>query len=253
MERAQASGAEALVLTIDNQILGQRERDLVNGFTIPPRVTARNAADMALSLPWLLTLGRGPGITFANYRGSAPSDDIRSLGAYIAQILDPGITWDDVAWVRGLWKGPLVVKGILHPEDAREAIAQGADGIVVSNHGGRQLDKAISSIRALPRVAEAVAGSAPLLIDGGVRRGTDILKAVALGATACLVGRPHLWGLAVAGEAGVAHVLDIFRRELDRAMALGGWRTLADIDGTALGASEPAARREGEAALRLAG
>jgi isopentenyl diphosphate isomerase/L-lactate dehydrogenase-like FMN-dependent dehydrogenase len=169
-------------------------------------------------------------LTFANYADAVGSRDIRSLAARMAGLLDPAASWADVAWLRGLWRGPLLLKGVLHPDEARRAVAEGVDGIVVSNHGGRQLDGAPASVDALPAVVDAVAGRAPVLLDGGVRRGGDVVKALALGAAACLIGRPHLWGLAVAGEAGVAAVLEIYRREIDRVMALGGWDDLAAID-----------------------
>ncbi|HZA67572.1 MAG TPA: alpha-hydroxy acid oxidase [Geminicoccaceae bacterium] len=227
-ERAQAAGYRALVLTIDNQVLGQRERDLRNGFVIPPRVTWRSVADVARALPWALRMARAP-ITMANYVSEARKD-IVSLGAYVAGLLDPTLNWKDVDWLRGLWRGPLLLKGVLHPDEARLAIEHGMDGIIVSNHGGRQLDTALPSIRALPAVADAVAGRMPLLLDGGVRRGSHVIKAIALGATACLIGRPHLWGLALGGEAGVAQVLEIFRRDIDRVLALGGWDGIDRVD-----------------------
>jgi len=249
-ERAREAGYRALILTTDNQVLGQRERDLRNGFTVPPRITLRNGLDMALSLPWLVRMASAP-ITFANY-ASKERKDILSLAAYVADLLDPSATWRDVEWLRGIWTGPLLIKGVLHPEEARIAIAHGIDGVIVSNHGGRQLDGAVPSIRALPAVADAVAGRVPVLLDGGVRRGADVVKALALGATACLIGRPHLWGLAVAGEAGVARVLEIFRREIERVLALGGWHGIAALDRSALGlsAGRAAAMRAGSGELR---
>jgi isopentenyl diphosphate isomerase/L-lactate dehydrogenase-like FMN-dependent dehydrogenase len=236
-ERARDAGYQALILTTDNQVLGQRERDLQNGFTVPPRITPRNSLDMALCIPWLLRLARAP-ISFANY-ASEERKDILSLAAYVADLLDPTSTWKDVEWLRGIWTGPLLIKGILHPDEARIAVEHGIDGVVVSNHGGRQLDGAVPSIRALPAVLDAVDGRVPVLIDGGVRRGADVVKARALGATACLIGRPHLWGLAVAGEAGVARVLEIFRREIERVLALGGWDGIAALDRGALGLPPP--------------
>jgi L-lactate dehydrogenase (cytochrome) len=248
-ERARDAGYQGLILTTDNQLLGQRERDLRNGFTVPPRITLRNSLDMALRLPWLVRMARAP-ITFANY-ASEERKDILSLAAYVADLLDPSATWRDVEWLRGIWTGPLLIKGILHPEEARIAIAHGVDGVIVSNHGGRQLDGALPSIRALPAVADAVAGRVPVLLDGGVRRGADVVRALALGATACLIGRPHLWGLAVAGEAGVARVLEIFRREIERVLALGGWHGIATLDRSALGLpSPPTATRAGQGELR---
>ncbi|MGH8721822.1 MAG: alpha-hydroxy acid oxidase [Burkholderiales bacterium] len=238
-ERARDAGYQALILTTDNQVLGQRERDLRNGFTVPPRITLRNSLDMALRIPWLLRLAGAP-ISFANY-ASEERKDILSLATYVANLLDPTMTWRDVEWLRRIWTGPLLIKGILHPEEARSAVEHGVDGVIVSNHGGRQLDGAIPSIRALPAVVDAVAGRVPVLLDGGVRRGADVVKALALGATACLIGRPHLWGLAVAGEAGVARVLEIFRREIDRVLALGGWNGIAALDRGALGLPTPLA------------
>ncbi len=221
--RAQAAGYDALVLTIDNQLLGKRERDLVNGFTIPPRFSTRDLALMATKLPWLLQMRKElPKLTFGNYVRPNEPTDIKTLAGRMGSILDPGMSWRDVDWLRGLWQGPLILKGVLHPEEARKAVDHGVDGIIVSNHGGRQLDGAVASFTALPRVVEAVEGRIPVLIDGGIRRGGDALKALAMGAACCLIGRPQLWGLSVAGEAGVAHVLDTYRQELDRAMGLCG-------------------------------
>jgi L-lactate dehydrogenase (cytochrome)/(S)-mandelate dehydrogenase len=157
-----------------------------------------------------------------------------SLAARIGSLLDPGMSWKDVEWLRRLWDRPLLLKGILHPDEARRALALGIDGLIVSNHGGRQLDGAISTIEALPGVVKAVDGRVPVLIDGGIRRGADVVKALALGAQACLIGRPHLWGLSVAGQAGVACVLDVLRAEIDRTMALCGCERIADVDATLL-------------------
>jgi L-lactate dehydrogenase (cytochrome) len=233
-ERAEACGYDALVLTTDNQVLGNRERDLRNGFTIPPRFTPATSFGMLARAPWLWRMRGRSDLTFANYAGALGLRDIRSLAARMAGLLDPTAAWADVAWLRGMWRGPLLLKGVLHPDEARRAVAEGVDGIVVSNHGGRQLDGAPASIDALPAVVDAVAGRAPVLLDGGVRRGAHVVKALALGAAACLIGRPHLWGLAAAGEPGVAAVLEIYRREIDRVMALGGWDALAAIDRNAL-------------------
>ncbi|MGL4444517.1 MAG: alpha-hydroxy acid oxidase [Alsobacter sp.] len=228
--RAQAAGYDGLVLTLDNQLLGSRERDLRNGFSIPPRFRPADMLGMALRLRWLLRMRPElPRITFGNYVRPGQPADIASLAGRMASLLDPAMSWADVAWLRTIWKGPLLLKGVLHPAEAARAVAEGVDGIIVSNHGGRQLDGAVSSIEALPAVAGAVAGRIPILLDGGVRRGSDVVKALALGAACCLIGRPQLWGLAVAGEEGVAHVLDIFRREIDRTMGLLGTRRLADL------------------------
>ena len=233
-ERAQASGYDALVLTTDNQVLGNRERDIRNGFAIPPRFIPANVLGMLAKGPWLWRMRGKLELGFANYVSAAPGGDLRTIAGRMAGMLDPSASWADVAWLRGLWPGPLLLKGIMHPEEARRAVAEGIDGIVVSNHGGRQLDGAAATIEALPAIVAAVEGRIPVLLDGGVRRGVDVARALALGAKACLIGRPHLWGLAVAGEAGVAAMLDLYRREFDRVMALCGWDDLAAIDGASL-------------------
>ena len=231
-ERAQGAGYDALVLTTDNQALGNRERDARNGFSIPPRLTARTLLGMAARPGWLWRMRGRRDLSFANYTDAG--GDLRTIAGRMAALLDPGASWTDVAWLRELWNGPLLLKGLLHPDEARRAVAMGIDGIIVSNHGGRQLDGAPASIDALPAVVAAVEGRIPVLVDGGVRRGVDIARALALGASACLIGRPHLWGLAVGGEAGVAAVLALYRRELDRVMALCGWDSLAAIAGSAV-------------------
>jgi L-lactate dehydrogenase (cytochrome) len=229
-ERAAAARYDALVLTVDNQLLGKRERDIRNGFAIPPRFRPADLTAMALKLPWLWRMrAELPRITFGNYVRPGEAADIKTLAGRMAALLDPAMTWSDVEEVRRQWRGPLILKGLLHPAEARAALERGIDGLIVSNHGGRQLDGAPASLDALPAIVDAVAGHVPVLLDGGVRRGTDVAKALALGAAACLIGRPQLWGLAVAGEAGVAHVLDIYRCELDRVMGLCGVSRLADI------------------------
>jgi L-lactate dehydrogenase (cytochrome)/(S)-mandelate dehydrogenase len=233
VERAHAAGYRALVLTTDNQVLGQRERDVRNRFTVPLHFGPRTLLDFALHPAWLLRTALGPKIRFANY-AQAGGTDAMSLAARIGSLLDPGMSWKDVEWLRRLWDRPLLLKGILHPDEARRALALGIDGLIVSNHGGRQLDGAISTIEALPGVVKAVDGRVPVLIDGGIRRGADVVKALALGAQACLIGRPHLWGLSVAGQAGVACVLDVLRAEIDRTMALCGCERIADVDATLL-------------------
>ncbi len=240
--RAADAGYEALVVTIDTQMLGNRERDIRNGFVIPPRFSAGEIANMALKTGWLFRMRNAiPKITFGNYRRPGGANDLTTLHHRMLALPDQGMQWDDVAALRAVWKGPLLLKGVLHPADAAEAVANGVDGVMVSNHGGRQLDGAASALDALPRVADAVAGRAAVLLDGGIRRGTHMVKALALGADCCTIGRPQLWGLAVAGEAGVAHAFDILRRELDLAMGLCG---LADIDsiGPDVLARPPAAR-----------
>jgi isopentenyl diphosphate isomerase/L-lactate dehydrogenase-like FMN-dependent dehydrogenase len=228
--RAAAAGYDALVLTVDNQMLGNRERDLRNGFTIPPKFKLTNILAMAGKLPWLMRMGPELSrITFGNYVRAGEMIDIGSLAKRMSELLDPTMSWSDVDWLRKIWKGPLIIKGILHPDEAKQALVRGVDGVIVSNHGGRQLDGAASSIEALPAIVEAVAKQIPVLIDGGIRRGSDVVKALSLGATCCLIARPQLWGLAVAGEAGVAHILEILRREIDRTMALMGASRIADL------------------------
>jgi isopentenyl diphosphate isomerase/L-lactate dehydrogenase-like FMN-dependent dehydrogenase len=168
-------------------------------------------------------------ITFGNYVRDGEAIDIGSLAIRMAELLDPSMSWRDVDRLRQVWKGPLILKGILHPDEARETVERGVDAVIVSNHGGRQLDGAASGIAALPAVVGAVAGRIPVLMDGGLRRGVDVTKALSLGAVCCLIARPQLWGLAVAGEEGVTHVLEIFRREVSRTMALLGASRIADL------------------------
>jgi len=213
VRRAEAAGCRALVLTVDAPLLGRRERDVRNRFSLPPGIVVAN----------LLPEGYGE---------VPPAIADSGLAAYVASFLDPSLTWGDVAWLRSLTKLPILVKGIVRPDDALRAADAGAAGVVVSNHGGRQLDTAPATIDVLPEIADALAAHGhriEVLMDGGVRRGTDILKALALGARAVLVGRPVLWGLAAGGDAGAANVLRLLRSELDLAMALAGAPTIADV------------------------
>ena len=226
-QRAQAAGYHALVLTIDNQLLGKRERDAVNGFSIPPRFSARQWLAMASKWRWAWSMRRElRTLTFGNYVGPGANESLATLAGRMGSLLDPAMTWDDVAQLRAHWQGPLLLKGVLHPEDARRAVTLGVDGLIVSNHGGRQIDGASSGLEALPAVLAAVDDHVPVLLDGGIRRGSDVVKAIALGARAVLIARPQLWGLAVAGQAGVTHVLSIYRSEIDRVMGLLGARNL---------------------------
>jgi len=242
-DRAAAAGYDALVLTIDNQLLGHRERDIRNGFTIPPRLGLAEIAGMAGKAGWLWRMRRHlPLVTFGNYVRAGQASDVRALASRMGSLLDPSMSWQDVAMLRQAWRGPLILKGILHPDEARKALDHGVDGLIVSSHGGRQLDAAPAPVEALPAIAAAVQGRLTLLLDGGIRRGSDVVKGLALGADACLIGRPALWGLAVAGEAGVAHVLEIFRSEIDRVMGLCGLECLADIDRDLLFGPEQAAK-----------
>jgi L-lactate dehydrogenase (cytochrome) len=230
-ERAAQAGYDALVLTTDNQMLGNRERDIRNGFTIPPRFGLSGLAGMALKAPWLWRMrSELKRVTFGNYARPGEKADLKALAGRMASLLDPSMSWKDVDDLRTLWRGPLILKGILHPDEARLAVKRGVDAIIVSNHGGRQLDGAAASIDALPGIVAAVEGRIPILIDGGIRRGSDVVKALAMGATACLVGRPQLWGLAVAGQAGVEQMLAIYRQEIDRVMGLCGVASIATIN-----------------------
>ncbi len=234
-ERAAKAGYDALVLTIDNQMLGNRERDLRNGFSIPPRFGLAGLAAMALKAPWLWRMRHElQRVTFGNYARPGEAADMKALAGRMASLLDPSMSWTDVAELRKLWTGPLILKGVLHPDEARRALAEGIDGLIVSNHGGRQLDGAAASIEALPGIVAAVERKIPVLLDGGIRRGSDVAKALALGAAACLVGRPQLWGLAVAGEAGVGRMLEIYAQEIDRVLGLCGVSTIAGINSNLL-------------------
>jgi 4-hydroxymandelate oxidase len=210
VRRVEAAGCQALVLTVDAPLLGRRERDVRNRFALPPGLGVEN-------------------LHAAGYAHVPEASGESGLAAYFADLLDPALTWDAVGWLRSITKLPIVVKGIVRADDARRAIEHGAAGVVVSNHGGRQLDAAPATIDVLPRIADAVAGSGEVFLDGGIRRGTDVVKALALGARAVLVGRPILWGLATGGRAGVASVLAMLRRELDLAMALCGCPDIAAI------------------------
>ena len=228
--RAQQSGYDALVLTIDNQLIGKRERDIVNGFTIPPRLDLSQMLAFAKKPSWWWAMRHElANVTFGNYVQSNSPESISALAARMGSLLDPSLSWDDVDMVRAHWKGRLILKGVLHPDEASQAIKHGVDAIIVSNHGGRQLNGAIASARALPAVVQAVNGAIPVLLDGGIRRGSDIFKAVALGASAVLIGRPHLWGLSVAGKDGVQWVLEMLHGELDRTMGLAGASNIEEI------------------------
>ncbi len=233
VERAAAARYHGICLTVDLQTMGQRERDIRNGFVVPPRLTPATAFDLARHPGWLWRMRATPRPTMRNYV-SAGMSDLKTLAAHMATLTDANVGWSELEWVRSLWQGPLIVKGILHPDDARLAVDAGADAVVVSNHGGRQLDGAVAAAEALPAVADKVGTDAAVLVDGGVRRGSDIVKAIALGARACLIGRAHLYGLAAAGEAGVVTALEILRAEMRRAMALGGLNRVDQIDGRIL-------------------
>ena len=228
--RAQQSGYDALVLTIDNQLIGKRERDIVNGFTIPPRLDLSQMLAFAKKPSWWWAMRHElANVTFGNYVQSNSPESVAALAARMGSLLDPSMSWEDVDMVRAHWKGRLILKGVLHPDEASQAVKHGVDAISVSNHGGRQLNGSIASARALPALVQAVNGAIPVLLDGGIRRGSDIFKAVALGASAVLIGRPHLWGLSVAGKDGVQWVLEMLHGELDRTMGLAGASNIEEI------------------------
>jgi L-lactate dehydrogenase (cytochrome) len=230
IERARAAKCSALVLTLDLQVQGQRHRDLKNGLTVPPRLTLGTAFDVLSKPGWALNILRSKRKSFGNLEGRIPdAKSLTTLSQWIAGQFDPTLSWKDVEWVKKLWGGKLVLKGILDAEDAKIAAAAGADAIVVSNHGGRQLDGTISSIRALPEVVEAVKDRTEVWFDGGIRSGQDVLKALALGADATLIGRAFAYGLGAMGEAGVTRALEIIRAELDVSMALCGVRDVKDV------------------------
>jgi L-lactate dehydrogenase (cytochrome) len=235
IERARAAGCTVLLYTVDSQANGQRDRDHHNGFTMPPRITLSNVLDTLRHVGWMRDVLLGQRISFGNM-GDMGEGDTRfiSLAQRILRNQDLTISWKEADWVRSLWKGPLVLKGIVSPDDARLAVEHGYDGVVVSNHGGRQLDGAPSSIAALPAVAEAVGGRATVLFDGGIHRGQDVIKALALGADACLVGRAFAYGLAAMGEAGVEKSIRILEAEMSTMMALLGRRSIGEIDRSVL-------------------
>ncbi len=229
IERAKAAGCSALVLTLDLQVQGQRHQDLKNGLAVPPRLTLGTFLDVITKPGWAFNVLRGKRKSFGNLEGRIPSaHSLTTLSQWIAGQFDPTLSWKDVEWVRGLWGRKIILKGILDAEDAKIASSAGADAIVVSNHGGRQLDGAASSIRVLPEVVDAVGGRTEVLFDGGVRSGQDVLKALALGARGAMIGRAFLYGLGALGEKGVTRALEIIRDELDVSMALCGLRDVKD-------------------------
>jgi L-lactate dehydrogenase (cytochrome) len=229
IERAKAAKCSALVLTLDLQIQGQRHRDLKNGLAVPPKLTLGTAFDAMTKPGWALNVLSGRRKSFGNLEGRIPdAKSLTTLSHWIAGQFDPTLSWKDVEWVKKLWGGKLILKGILDVEDARIAASTGADAIVVSNHGGRQLDGTVSSIRALPEVAQAVGDRIEVLFDGGIRSGQDVLRALALGAKGTMIGKSFAYGLGAMGEAGVTKVLEILQKELDVTMALCGLRDVKD-------------------------
>jgi isopentenyl diphosphate isomerase/L-lactate dehydrogenase-like FMN-dependent dehydrogenase len=235
IKRAEDSKYEALVVTVDVPVVGKRERDLTNGMSLPIRIRPRNALNTLRKPRWLLGLLNGPEITFANLAGLAEGDDASSIGEYTdRELVDPTRTWDDLEMIRKRWSGPLVVKGIMTPEDAINAVNAGADGVIVSNHGGRQMSFVPGVATVFESIVHAVGHRAEIFLDGGIRRGEDIVKARAMGATAACGGRSWYWGLAAGGEQGVEKVLTILAADIDRTLALLGQEKFKDINSNCL-------------------
>jgi L-lactate dehydrogenase (cytochrome) len=229
LARAHAARCPVLVLTLDLPLQALRRRDPKNGLAVPPRLTLKGMRDFLTHPRWLADVMLGRRRTFGNLATFFPERGTAALSEWMGSQLDSTLTWNDIAWLRDRWPGKLALKGILDADDARSAVATGVDALIVSNHGGRQLDGAISTIAALPRVVEAAAGRCAVLLDGGIHCGQSVLKALALGARGCLVGRSYLYGLAARGEAGVSLALEIIRRELEVSMALTGTTDVADV------------------------
>jgi L-lactate dehydrogenase (cytochrome) len=230
IDRAKAAGCSALMLTLDLQIIGQRHNDLRNGLAAPPRPSLNSALQLLRRPRWCLDMLTTKRHGFGNIVGHVKNvSDLSSLTSWIGEQFDPKLSWEDIDWIRGRWGGKLILKGILDPEDARTAASSGADAIVVSNHGGRQLDGARSSISALPEILDAVGDDIEVHVDGGIRSGQDVLKAVCLGAKGTYIGRAFIYGLGARGETGVSQALDIIYRELDTTMALCGERLLENL------------------------
>jgi L-lactate dehydrogenase (cytochrome) len=231
IDRARAARCSALMVTLDLQVMGQRHKDIKNGLSTPPRPTLANLANLALKPQWCLEMLRTPRRAFGNIVGHAKGvADMRSLASWTAEQFDAALNWDDLAWIKERWGGKLIVKGIMDEQDARHAVDAGADALVVSNHGGRQLDGAPSSIAALPGIAQAVGDRIEVWMDGGVRSGQDTLRALALGARGVLIGRAFLYALAAYGEAGVLRCLELMANELDVTMAFCGRTRVQDVD-----------------------
>jgi L-lactate dehydrogenase (cytochrome) len=231
IERAVAAKCSALVLTVDTQVIGQRHADIKNGMTVPPEWSLAKLFDFASKPGWVAGVLRGKRRTFGNLAGHIKiGEDINTLATWISSQFDTSLSWKDIEWVRGIWPGKLVLKGILDVEDAEEAVKTGAQALVVSNHGGRQLDGAPSSIEVLPEIADAVGSKMEVMFDGGIRTGQDVMRALALGAKSCMIGRAYAYGVGAAGEAGVAKAIEIIAKELTTTMGLCGVNTVAEID-----------------------
>lgn len=230
IERAIAAKCSALVVTLDLQILGQRHCDIKNGMTVPPEITVANVLDIATKPAWALSILKSGKMTFGNLAGHVKGmEGVTSLSQWTSSQFDPTLNWSDIEWIRSLWPGKIILKGVLDVDDARIAAKTGASAMIVSNHGGRQLDGAASSISMLPKIADAVGSEIEIMFDGGIRSGQDVLRALALGAQSCMIGRAYIYGLGAGGQAGVAKAIDILRRELDVSMALTGTKSVRNI------------------------
>jgi L-lactate dehydrogenase (cytochrome) len=235
IERAIAAKCSALVLTVDLQVIGQRHQDIKNGMTVPPEWTVSKFFDFATKPAWVSGVLRGKRRTFGNLVGHLKgTDDITALSTWISSQFDTTLNWKDVEWIRSIWPGKLILKGILDVEDAEEAAKTGAQALVASNHGGRQLDGAPSSIEVLPEIVDAVGSQMEIMFDGGIRSGQDVMRALALGAKSCMIGRAYIHGLGAFGGPGVAKAIDIIRNELNVTMGLCGVNTIAEIDDNVL-------------------
>lgn len=232
IERAVAAKCSALVLTVDLQVIGQRHQDIKNGLSVPPQLfSPRNIVDIARRPNWLRGIVKGKRRNFGNIAGHvANTADLGSVSQWVASQFDPSLSWKDLDWIRNVWPGKLIIKGILDVADAKEAVACGAQAMVVSNHGGRQLDGAPSSIAVLPEIADAVGDQVEIMFDGGIRSGQDVMRALAMGAKSCMIGRAYIHGLGAYGEPGVRKAIDIIRQELSVTMGLCGVGRIADID-----------------------
>ena len=231
IERAIAAKCSALVLTVDLQVIGQRHQDIKNGMTVPPEWTLSKLFDFATKPAWVAGVMRGKRRTFGNIAGHVKNaDDLNRLAEWTASQFDTSLSWKDLDWIRSIWPGKLILKGILDVEDAEEACKVGAQAIVVSNHGGRQLDGAQSSIEVLPEIVDTVGSKIEVMFDGGIRSGQDVMRALALGAKSCMIGRAYAHGLGAGGQAGVAKAIEIIRNELATTMGLCGVNAIAEID-----------------------
>jgi len=231
VDRAQAAGYKALAITVDTQVPSMRERDVRNGYSAPPKLTIGTISDAAWRIGWLSRFIRGPRPAYRNLHGDAATTPRQfvQLGERLGRMVDPSVTWKDVEHFRARWNGPLLLKGVVSTRDVKTALDHGVNGFIVSNHGGRQLDYAPSSIEVLPEIVDACEGRAEVYLDSGIRRGSDVVKAIALGAKAVLIGRPYVYGLGAAGEAGVDHVFRILQDEIDRCLALIGVPRLSEL------------------------